>query len=59
MSDIYRNKGPERGGYPTKFHVHSSTPPWLQQIILESVNEDPLARPSLSKLAMRLESMDS
>lgn len=59
MSDIYHNKGPDNGTYPTKFHVHSSTPAWLQQIILESVNENPLARPCLSELAMRLALMGS
>ena len=59
MSNVYHNKGPDNGKYPTEFHSHSSTPTWLQQIILDSVNEDALARPCLSELAMRLELVDS
>lgn len=55
MSDIYLNLGPENGKYPTKFHSHSSTPDWLQPIILSSVQEDPLARPSLHEVAVRLD----
>jgi len=59
MSDVYHNKGPDDGQYPTKFHGDSPTPTWLQQIILESVNDNPFTRPSLLQLATRLESTDS
>lgn len=54
MSDVYYNRGPQGGEFLTKFPVQSLTPTWLKQIILESLNEDPLARPTLRELSIQL-----
>jgi len=51
MSDVYFNKGPDEGRYPINFSGQSSTPTWLQQIIIQCVKEEPVDRPSLSELA--------
>lgn len=54
MSDVYYNRGPQGGEFHTNFPAHSLSPTWLKQIILGSLNEDPLARPTLRELSIQL-----
>ena len=54
MSDVYYNRGPQGGKFLTNFSADSLSPTWLQQIIRGSLNEDPLARPTLRELSIQL-----